>query len=382
MTIASRARASRLLSATILLAATAPPVLAQAANATRVTTVEGITEYSLPNGLRVLLFPDQSKPTITVNITYLVGSRHEGYGETGMAHLLEHLVFKGSRSHPNIPQELTDHGSRPNGTTWYDRTNYFETVPATDANLDWALDLEADRMVNSFIAKKDLDSEFSVVRNEFEAGENNPFRVTIDRVMDAAYRWHGYGRSTIGNKADIEGVPIDRLQAFYRKYYQPDNAVLVVAGRFDPAKTLAVIESKFGRIPRPERRAELGNLIHATYTVEPVQDGERYVDGAACRRRPGAHDGASRRRRLASRRRGARGPRQHPDRQSVGPPVQGARGRPAHVYDHGMAAAVPGAEHVPDLRTHCARSSRSTRRAGPWSAPSTPRGRPRSRKRR
>ena len=273
-------RATNLFLALALVAASrATEAVAQqpAVKATHVTTVEGISEHSLPNGLRVLLFPDASKPTITVNITYLVGSRHEGYGETGMAHLLEHLVFKGSKKHPNIPQELTDHGSRPNGTTWYDRTNYFETVPATDANLDWALDLEADRMINSFIAKKDLESEFSVVRNEFESGENNPFRVTLERVMDAAFRWHGYGRSTIGNKSDIEGVPIDRLQAFYRKYYQPDNAVLVVAGKFDPARTLALIETKFGAIPRPTRSAEAGNLIHATYTTEPVQDGERYV---------------------------------------------------------------------------------------------------------
>lgn len=147
----------------------ATPARAQAPapRARLVTTVEGISEYVLTNGLRVLLVPDQSKPTVTVNITYLVGSRHEGYGESGMAHLLEHLVFKGTPRHPNIPQELTEHGSRPNGTTWYDRTNYFETVPATDVNLDWALDLEADRMVNSFIAKKDLESEFTVVRNEF-----------------------------------------------------------------------------------------------------------------------------------------------------------------------------------------------------------------------
>ena len=129
----------------------------------RVTSVEGITEYKLANGLRVLLFPDQTKQTITVNITYLVGSRHENYGETGMAHLLEHLVFKGTPKHPNIPQELTQHGASPNGTTWYDRTNYFETFAATDENLDWALDLEADRMVNSYIAKKDLDSELSLI---------------------------------------------------------------------------------------------------------------------------------------------------------------------------------------------------------------------------
>ena len=250
---------------------------AQAVKATKVTTVEGITEYSLPNGLRVLLFPDQSKPTVTVNITYLVGSRVEGYGEAGMAHLLEHMAFKGSTNHKNIPKELTDHGSRPSGTTFYDRTNYYETVPATEANLVWALDLESDRMVNSFIAKKDLESEFSVVRNEFEMADNSPFRVTFERLMSAAYRFHGYGRSTGGNKADIENVPIERLQAFYKKYYQPDNAVLVVAGKFDPEKTLPIIEKKFGAIPRPNRSMEGGNALFATYTTEPIQDGERFV---------------------------------------------------------------------------------------------------------
>ena len=242
-----------------------------------VTTVEGISEYVLPNGLKVLLFPDQSKPTVTVNITYLVGSRHEGYGETGMAHLLEHLVFKGSARHPNIPQELTERGARPNGTTWYDRTNYFETVPATESNLEWALDLEADRMVNSFIAKKDLESEFSVVRNELEAGENSPWRTLLLQTMQTAFLWHGYGRSTIGTRSDIEGVPIERLQAFYRRYYQPDNAVLVVAGKFEPEKALRLIEDKFGSIPRPARSLDKGNLLFNSYTVEPTQDGEREV---------------------------------------------------------------------------------------------------------
>lgn len=245
--------------------------------ATKIASVEGITEYALPNGLHVLLFPDQSKPTITVNITYLVGSRHEGYGEAGMAHLLEHLSFKGTPKHKDIPQELTQHGSRPNGTTWYDRTNYFETVPASEANLDWALDLEADRMVNSFIAKKDLESEFSVVRNEFEAGENSPGRVTLERMMSTAYLWHGYGRSTIGSKSDIERVPIERLQAFYHRFYQPDNAVLVVAGKIDPSKTLNLVEKKFAGVPRPKRSLAAGNLLLNTYTLEPTQDGEREV---------------------------------------------------------------------------------------------------------
>jgi len=237
-------------------------------------TVEGITEYTLPNGLQILLFPDASKQTTTVNITYFVGSRHEGYGETGMAHLLEHLVFKGTPNHPDIPQELTEHGSRPNGTTWYDRTNYFETFTASEENLDWALDLEADRMVNSFISAKDLESEMTVVRNEFEAGENSPFGVLMERTLSTAFLWHNYGQSTIGARADIENVPIERLQAFYRRYYQPDNSVLVVAGKFDPATTLELIEQKFGAIPRPDRS---GAPLYPTYTAEPTQDGERSV---------------------------------------------------------------------------------------------------------
>jgi zinc protease len=163
-------------------------------------SVEGITEYTLTkNGLKVLLFPEPSKPTITVNITYLVGSRHEGYGETGMAHLLEHMVFKGTPNHPDIPAELTKHGARPNGTTWLDRTNYFETFAASDENLNWALDLEADRMVNSFIAKKDLESEMTVVRNEFEQGENDPTSILMERVVSTAFLWHNYGKSTIGH---------------------------------------------------------------------------------------------------------------------------------------------------------------------------------------
>ncbi|HKQ78415.1 MAG TPA: pitrilysin family protein [Blastocatellia bacterium] len=244
---------------------------AQAQSPERVTSVEGITEYRLPNGLRVLLFPDPTKQTITVNITYLVGSRHENYGETGMAHLLEHLVFKGTPKHPNIPQELTERGSRPNGTTSYDRTNYFETFAATDDNLRWALDLESDRMVNSFIAKKDLDSEFSVVRNEYESGENSPINALIKRLMEASFAWHNYGKDTIGERSDIENVNIERLQAFYKRYYQPDNAVLMIAGKFDEPKTLEMVKQYFGPVPKPAR--ELPRL----YTNEPTQDGERTV---------------------------------------------------------------------------------------------------------
>jgi zinc protease len=245
--------------------------LALAAAPQPVTTVEGITEYRLDNGLRVLLFPDPTKETATVCITYLVGSRHEGYGETGMAHLLEHLAFKGTPRHANISKEQTSHGCRSNGSTWFDRTNYFETFAATDSNLAWALDMEADRMVNSNISAKDLQSENTVVRNEFESGENSPRAVLEERVFSTAYLWHNYGNSTIGARADIVGVPAERVQAFYRTWYQPDNAVLVVAGNIDTPKTLGMIQETFGRIPRPTRA-----LPH-TYTEEPAQDGERTV---------------------------------------------------------------------------------------------------------
>jgi zinc protease len=247
-------------------AATALP-----AGVTKGSSVEGITEYNLKNGLKVLLFPDPSKPTMTVNITYLVGSRHEGLGEAGMAHLLEHMVFKGSTKHNNVAKELSDHGADFNGTTWLDRTNYFETFAASDENLKWALDMEADRMINSFIKKEDLSSEFSVVRNEFEIGENSPERILRQRVISAAYLWHNYGKSTIGNRSDIEKVPIDNLQGFYKKFYQPDNAVLVVAGKIDEAKTLALVNQYFGAIPKPTR------ALVTSHTIEPVQDGERNV---------------------------------------------------------------------------------------------------------
>lgn len=237
----------------------------------KVVTIEGVTEYRLDNGARVLLFPEASSSTITVNMTVLVGSRHEGYGEAGMAHLLEHLVFKGTPTFPDVPKALRDHGASFNGTTNQDRTNYFETLPATDENLDFAVHLECDRLVNSFIDREDLMSEFSVVRNEFERGENSPSGVLFERVMAAAYEWHNYGKTTIGNRSDIERVPIDNLQAFYRKYYQPDNVVLVVTGRFEEPQALAVVEKYLGTIPRPERK------LDPTYTEEPAQDGERLV---------------------------------------------------------------------------------------------------------
>ena len=248
-----------------------PPAAAPVIRAERVAAVEGITEYRLPNGLRILLAPDDAQPTTTVNMTYLVGSRHENYGETGMAHLLEHLMFKGTPSLPGrtIPTEFARRGMQFNGTTAQDRTNYFETFAASDDNLDWALRMEADRMVNSFISRADLDKEMTVVRNEMEIGENNPMRMLQQQMYAAAYRWHNYAKAPIGARSDVERVGIENLQAFYRRYYQPDNAVLVVAGQFDPVRALSRIEQAFGPIPRPTR------VLPTEHTVEPPQEGAR-----------------------------------------------------------------------------------------------------------
>jgi zinc protease len=237
----------------------------------KIASMGGITEYDFPNGLKVLLYPDAANPKITVNVTYLVGSRHEGYGETGMAHLLEHLDFIETTGGRKIKDELVARGASWNGTTSDDRTNYYETFTASDDNLKWALGLETDRMVNVKFTKPILDTEMTVVRNEFERGENSPASVLSERVAATAYLWHNYGKSTIGSKEDIEKVPVERLEAFYRKFYQPDDAVVVITGRIDEAKTLQMVAESMGRLPRPTR------VLDQTYTVEPPQDGERFV---------------------------------------------------------------------------------------------------------
>ncbi len=237
-----------------------------------IKNVEGVKEYSLNNGLKVLLIPDASQSNMVVNIVYNVGSRHEGYGEKGMAHLLEHMLFKSTKNLGDIKKMLSDKGGSANGTTWFDRTNYYEVFPSTDENLKWSVEMEADRMINATILQTDLDKEFSVVRNEFEIGENNPDGVLQERILSTAYLWHNYGNSTIGSKEDIERVKANTLRVFYEKYYQPDNATLIIAGKFDEKKALQYIGQYFGAIAKPKR------VLNKTYTIEPAQDGEKYVE--------------------------------------------------------------------------------------------------------
>jgi zinc protease len=239
---------------------------------TALQSVEGVTEYRLEaNGLRILLAPDDSKPSTTVNMTYLVGSRHENYGETGMAHLLEHMLFKGTPNMPNALGEFSKRGLQANGTTTVDRTNYYASFSSNPQTLAWYLSWQADVMINASIKREDLDTEMTVVRNEMENGENNAFRILMQRMLGISYEWHNYGKTTIGARSDIENVDIPKLRDFYKTYYQPDNAVLVVAGKFDPEAVLKDIVQSFGKIPKPTRK------LPPEYTVEAAQDGERRV---------------------------------------------------------------------------------------------------------
>ena len=234
-------------------------------------SINGISQYQLANGLTVLLGPDESKPTMTVNLVYKVGSRHEGPGEAGMAHLLEHMLFKGTKAIPNPKKELTRLGIEWNGTTWYDRTNYFGQFNASDKTRDWMLGWLADTMHNIQIDAGKLKSERPVVINEMEAGENRPASVLYQQLMATAYGFHPYARSVIGALSDVDAVHPDNLQTFYQRYYRPDNAVLIITGQFDVNSTLAAIQKDFGPIARP------ATPIPQPWTLDPAQQGEREI---------------------------------------------------------------------------------------------------------
>jgi zinc protease len=249
--------------------------VAASAQLTLVRTLDNISEYSLPNGLQVLLVPDATKPVATVNITYKVGSRHEGAGETGSAHLLEHMLFKASGKVQNPKTDMTALAMRFNGTTSFDRTNYFASFLSNDdkatERMNYMLGWLAGMMTQAKFTRADLDSEMTVVRNEFERAENDPGRVLGDRMRATAFNFHGYRHSTLGAKSDVENVPLESLYAFYRKHYRPDNAALIVTGRFDEAAVKAKITTEFAAIPKP------ASALPVTYTLDPVQDGERSV---------------------------------------------------------------------------------------------------------
>lgn len=237
----------------------------------QVVLIQGVTEYRLDNGLTVLLAPDDSRAQTTVNMSYRVGSRNEGPGETGMAHLLEHLLFRGTPTHPNALAEFARRGLAANGSTSVDLTNFYATFASDPKTLRWFLGWQADAMLNSPITKADLDAEMTVVRNEMERDDNSAFSSLLRQTNAAAYVWHPYGRAVVGARSDVEHVDVAQLRAFYHRYYQPDNAVLIVTGNFEPRQTLQWIAQDFGPMAKATR------VLPREYTVEPVQQGARAV---------------------------------------------------------------------------------------------------------
>lgn len=241
--------------------------------ATFVRSLEGIHEYLLDgNGLQILLAPDPTTPVAGIMVTYRVGSRNEAIGYTGATHLLEHLMFKGSKNFNKekggtIWEILETKGALVNATTWNDRTNYFEVLP--QEHLPTAVALEADRMRNAFLKEEDRRSEMPVVRNEFERGENFPREALDKQLWALAYEAHPYHHPTIGWRSDIERVSIERLQQFYDDFYHPDNATVSVVGGFDAEVTLAAIVKEFGA------HGKMSVAHPAMHMEEPKQEGER-----------------------------------------------------------------------------------------------------------
>jgi zinc protease len=232
----------------------------------------GVREFRLSNGLKLLLAENRVAPVATFLVLYRVGSRNEAVGHTGATHLLEHMLFKGTPTFnkakgTQVAATLQRIGADFNATTWYDRTNYFETVPS-DA-LELAVHLEADRMRNSFIADEDRRSEMTVVRNELERGQNEPMLVLDEAVYAAAFREHPYHHPTIGWRADVENVPTARLKEFYDTFYHPNNATAIVIGDFEEGHVLALVNKYFGAFPASSEP------IPEVYTDEPRQEGER-----------------------------------------------------------------------------------------------------------
>ena len=244
-------------------------------NFERVKESGGITEYRHKiNDLTVLLLKKKSAPVVTFMVTYLVGSRNEAIGYTGSTHLLEHLMFKGStrfnkKNGTAIWSVLQDVGAIINATTWFDRTNYFELLPKE--HLGKAVQIEADRMRSAFINNKDRESEMTVVRNEFERGENDPWEALDKNIWATAYQAHPYHHSTIGWRSDIENVSIERLKKFYDTYYWPNNSTISVIGDFEIEETLDLLDKEFGAISKAEHQ------IPKMYTAEPKQEGPRKV---------------------------------------------------------------------------------------------------------
>ncbi|WP_454689059.1 M16 family metallopeptidase [Achromobacter aloeverae] len=237
----------------------------------KIRSAEGVAEYRLDNGLRVLLAPDDAQASTAVDLTYRVGSRNEHDGQRGLSHLLEHLVLRGTPNHPDVSGEFRRRGIDVEAGASADRTRYTATFAATPAALAWYLGWQADAMVHTGIARADVDAVLPRIREELAANESTPERALRQKMLGAVFHWHRYGNDPMGTPADFADVRLDRLQDYYREYYQPDNAVLTIAGKFDAAAALSAIADTLGRLPRPHRNLPADN------DVEPLRDGNHAV---------------------------------------------------------------------------------------------------------
>jgi zinc protease len=259
----------------VLVSSVARAAPAAVAGFTYVKSLAGIDEYTLDaNGLQVLIKPDHSAPVVTFLVTYRVGSRNEVTGTTGATHLLEHLMFKGSTGFNDpkgnsIKQYLEAVGAGFNATTSFDRTNYFATLGRQ--HLEGYVAIEADRMRNLWLHEADRRAEMTVVRNEFERGENDPESALQKEVQAMVFLAHPYHHPVIGWRSDIENVPIEKLRAFYDTFYWPNNATVTIVGDIEPAQALGLVNKYYGKIPRAPQP------IPVVYTEEPLQTGPRRV---------------------------------------------------------------------------------------------------------
>jgi len=267
--------ASLLIAVAVNQAATTPEPPAKIDGFTYIKTVGSVQEYTLDaNGLQVLVLPEHSAPVVTFMVTYHVGSRNEVTGTTGATHLLEHLMFKGSPNFNDakgnsVKQFLERVGGVYNATTYLDRTNYYANIGRD--HLDGYMAIEADRMRNLWLREDGRKPEMTVVRNEFERGENSPIQSLIKEIFAAAYVAHPYHHNTIGWRSDIEKVSIEKLREFYDTFYWPDNATATVIGDVDPVAALGLVRKYYGGYPRAPKP------IPQVYTEEPDQTGPRRV---------------------------------------------------------------------------------------------------------
>ena len=208
-------------------------------------------ETTLKNGLRVITVEDHSAPVIAVSVTYNVGSRNERKGRTGFAHLFEHMMFKGSENVGSGEHFMLvfNNGGNMNGTTNTDRTNYFEVLPANQ--LDLALFLESDRMKSLAITKENLDNQRKAVQEERRLGvDNQPYGKSDELQQELMYDNFAYKHTTIGSMEDLDAASVEDVSEFFKMYYAPNNAVLVVVGDFKTDEALAKVRSRFEAIPR------------------------------------------------------------------------------------------------------------------------------------